>query len=197
MAAENGSDTQLAAEMFQTAQWARSSGAAASLAQMAVRGATGNPTLAVVVRERQDLVAEWQERDARRSAALSQPPETRDEQFEAVNSARLADIDIRIAEIDEQFAKDFPDYAALARPRPLSITDVQSQLRDGEALILFLDTPEAPPTPEETFIWAVTKTDSRWVKSDIGTKALGERVSALRCGLDEFSLVRRRPCAMR
>ena len=27
-------------------------------------------------------------------------------------------------------------------PEPLSIADVQSQLRDGEALVLFLDTPE-------------------------------------------------------
>ena len=74
--------------------------------------------------------------------------------------ARLADIDTRIAEIDKQLAKDFPDYAALVSPKPLSIADVQSQLRDSEALVLFLDTPEAKPTPEETFIWAVTKTDS-------------------------------------
>ena len=37
--------------------------AAQSLAQMAARGATGNPALAVLARERQDLVAEWQKRD--------------------------------------------------------------------------------------------------------------------------------------
>ena len=30
----------------------------------------------------------------------------------------------------------------------------------------------------------VTKTDMRWVKSGLGTKALTERVAALRCGLD-------------
>ena len=142
------------------------------------------PTLAAIVRERQDLVAEWQKRDAARSAAVSQPPDKRDKQAEAANVARLAEIDTRIAEIDKQLAKDFPDYAALASPKPLSIADVQSQLRDSEALVLFLDTPEWKPTPEETFIWVVTKTDSRWVKSDIGTKALGERVAALRCGLD-------------
>ena len=53
--------------MFQTAQWAQSSEAAASLAQMAARGATGDPALAAIVRERQDLVAEWQKRDAARS----------------------------------------------------------------------------------------------------------------------------------
>ena len=77
-AAEHAPDPGLAAEMFQTAQWAQSSEAAASLAQMAARGATGNPALAAIVRERQDLVAEWQKRDAARRAAVSQPPDKRD-----------------------------------------------------------------------------------------------------------------------
>ena len=60
---------------------------------------------------------------------------------------------------------DFPDYAALAEPEPLSVEEVQAQLGADEALVLFLDTPEWKPTPEETFIWVVTKTDMRWVRS--------------------------------
>jgi hypothetical protein len=40
------------------------------------------------------------------------------------------------------------------------------------------------PTPEETFIWVVTKTALRWVRSDLGTAALTREVLALRCGLD-------------
>jgi hypothetical protein len=75
---------------------------------------------------------------------------------------------------------DFPDYAALARPEPLSVADVQALLRAEEALLLVLDTPEEKPTPEETFIWAIAKADMRWVKSEFGTKALTERVAALR-----------------
>ena len=50
--------------------------------------------------------------------------------------------------------------------------------------MLFLDTLEVKPTPEETFIWVISKTNSRWVKSELGTKALAEQVTALRCGLD-------------
>ena len=233
LAAEPG----LAAEMFETAQWARSSEAAASLAQMAARSAAGKPALAAIVRERQDLVAEWQKREAARSTSVSQHPEEGSKQADAANGipravaqaerhplaclglpdrecldnsarviaqpiraqpdevarpqhrvdadgARLEAIDTRITEIDKRLAKDFRDYAALASPKPLSIPDVQSQLRDNEALVLFLDTPQLEPTPEETFIWVVTKTDSRWVKSEFGTKALEERVTALRCGLD-------------
>ena len=58
-------------------------------------------------------------------------------------SARLAAIDARIAAIDNRLPRDFPDYAALVSPKPLSIADVQAELGDDEALVLFLDTPES------------------------------------------------------
>jgi CHAT domain-containing protein/tetratricopeptide (TPR) repeat protein len=170
--------------MFQTAQWAQNSQAAQSLAQMAARGAKGEPKLAALVRERQDLVAEWQTRDAVRNASVALPPEKRNAQAETANIARLSGIDSRIADIDQRLAVDFPDYAALASPVPLSVEDVQKELGPDEALILFLDTPEAQPTPEETFIWAVTKTGVRWTRSELGTPALTREVAALRCGLD-------------
>ena len=171
-------------EMFETAQWAQSSEAAASLAQMAAREAKGDDTLAQLVRQRQDLVAEWQKREGAHSAAVAQAPDKRDRLAEAAGVARLAAIDTQIAEIDKRLAVDFADYAALANPAPLSVKDVQAQLGATEALVLFLDTPESPPLSEATFIWVVTKTDSRWVRSDLGTPALKREVAALRCGLD-------------
>jgi CHAT domain-containing protein/tetratricopeptide (TPR) repeat protein len=171
-------------EMFQTAQWARGSEAAQSLAQMAARGAKGDAVLATLARERQDLVAEWQKRDVFRNAAVSQAPDKRDRSAEAANVARLAVIDTRIANIDKKLAAEFPNYAALASPTPVSVEDVQAQLRLDEAVVLFLDTPEWKPTPEETFIWVITKTDMRWVRSELGTPSLQHEVIALRCGLD-------------
>ena len=175
----------LADEMFQMAQWASNSeaAAAAALAQMAARGAASDARLAAIVRERQDLVTEWQKRDMERNAAMSRPPDKRDQLGEAAVATRLDAIDTRIADIDKQLAKDFPDYAALASPKPISIAAVQSQLRDGEALVQFLATAAEKPDPEETFIWVVTKTDSRWVRSDVGPKALSERIAALRWDL--------------
>ena len=43
--------------------------------------------------------------------------------------------------------------------------------------------------PEETFIWVVTKSDVRWVRSELGTAALAREVAALRCGLDTSNWV--------
>jgi CHAT domain-containing protein len=174
--------------MFETAQWAQSSEAAQSLRQMGARGAKGDPRVAARARDRQDLVAEWQQRDAERTAAVAQLPDKRNPQVEVVNMARLTEIDAKIAEIDKRLAAEFPDYAALVSPDALSVEGVQSLLGSDEALILMLDTPELKPTPEETFIWVVTKTgEPRWVRSELGTAALTREVKALRCGLDNMA----------
>jgi hypothetical protein len=144
----------------------------------------GDARLAALVRERQDLVVDWQKRDGARTAAASQAPNKRDRVAEAANLARFAEIDTRVADIDNRLKTDFPEYAALTRPEPLSVEQVQADLRPDEALVLFLDTPEWNPTPEETFVWVVTKTDMRWLRSELGTPSLKREVEALRCGLD-------------
>ena len=177
-------DGQMAREMFQTAQWAQGSQAAQSLLQMAARGAKGDPKLAAMVRERQDLVSDWQQRDQARTAAVSQEPRKRNAKEEAANAERLTAIDARIAAIDASLKVAFPSYSELANPLPVSVEEVQAQLTADEALVLFLDTSEAKPTTEETFIWIVTKSELRWVRSGYGTPALKREVAALRCGLD-------------
>jgi CHAT domain-containing protein len=174
-----------AAEMFETAQWAQALEAAASLAQTALRSAARSPELAGLVRERQDLVGEWQAKDKLLIAAKSQEPGQRNGGAEQALADRLGAIDARLAEIDRKLAMAFPNYAALASPAPVSVGDVQAQLGADEALVLFLDTDDRfKPLPEETFVWVVTRSGMGWVRSELGTKALAREVAALRCGLD-------------
>ena len=170
--------------MFRTAQWAQASEAAASLAQMAARSAKGDVALGQVVRQRQDLVDEWRRSDKSLVDAISQTAGRRHAPSEENHRARLAAISTQVAAIDKTLAKQFPDYAAFASPEPLSITEVQALLRPDEALVLFLDTYDSKPLVEETFIWVVTATETRWVRSELGTPALAREVAALRCGLD-------------
>jgi CHAT domain-containing protein/tetratricopeptide (TPR) repeat protein len=180
----SGPTAPLSMETFETAQWAQGSKAATSLTQMAARSAKGLPQLAELVRERQDLVSEWQLNDKLLIAAKSEAPAKRKADAETALAGRLAAIDIRLGEIDLMLARDFPDYAAMVNPASVSVAEVQSLLGADEALVLFLDTPVGEPLPEESFIWFVTKTDARWVRSDLGTAALAVEVAALRCGLD-------------
>ena len=172
-------------EMFEMAQWALSSEAAQSLAQMGARGVKGDARLAVLVRERQDTVTEWQARDAARNAAIGQSSGNRDARAEADNVAQLGVLDQRLIALDKRLAVEFPDYASLANPAPLSPQEVQTLLKPDEALVLFLDLGKGiKPLGEETLIWVVTKTGTRWAHTDMGSEALKREVKALRCGLD-------------
>jgi CHAT domain-containing protein/tetratricopeptide (TPR) repeat protein len=177
-------DGAAAREMFEIAQWAEGSEAAASIAQMAARGASNDPGLSALVRERQDLAGEWQLKDKQLIAAKSMTPDKRKPDAEAAIAHRLAAIDKRMTEISGLFVTDYPDYVALASTRPVSVGDVQANLRDDEALVLFFDTPAIQPLQEETFIWVVTKTAVRWAPAKLGKQALSREVAALRCGLD-------------
>jgi CHAT domain-containing protein len=189
LAADGRAKGAAAAEMFETAQWGQGSEAAASLAQMAARSAAGSLELAGLVRERQDLVRQWQTLDKALIAAKSQPPAKRDANAEKVLADSFAAVGTRLDQIRDRLAKAFPDYAAVASPAPVSVADVQAQLGADEALVLFLDTPEWRASGvkllrEETFVWVVTKSDVRWLRSELGTAALQREVAALRCGLD-------------
>src|SRR5262249_20698045 len=117
-------------------------------------------------------------------AAVSEAADKRNLTAEAANITRLTAIDVRIAIIDDALKARFPDFAALSWPAPLSVQEVQAQLRTDEALVLFLPTNESKPTPKETFVWVVSKSKLRWARSEAGLADLTDVISALRCGLD-------------
>jgi tetratricopeptide (TPR) repeat protein len=173
---------------YVSAQWSRGSEAATSLAQMSVRQAKENTALARIVRERQDLIREYQARDKLLIAAASLPAAQRVQQGEQEQRSRLSAIDARLGEINKLLAKDFPEYKELTNPEPLSIAETQAQIRPDEALVLFLDAPAIGPAAEESFAWVVTKTDARWQRIERGPRWLAASVQALRCSLDPAPL---------
>jgi CHAT domain-containing protein/tetratricopeptide (TPR) repeat protein len=182
---EGGASGQdLLLQTFIAAQWALTSAAAASTAQMAARGAANTPGLGALVREQQDLHAKFRrfEEDPTLAASLRSGKSEMEGQ-EAVNQ-HLSRIVRRIDEIDVRLKSDFPNYVALATPTPLSVEEVQAVLAPDEVLVQFLDTPVVERMPEETFGWIVSKTSTRWFHSPMGTQALVREVSTLRCGLD-------------
>jgi CHAT domain len=81
-----------------------------------------------------------------------------------------------------RFAAEFPDYAALSNPQPLTIKEIQALLSDGEALLLFAT------EERESYVFAVTRTRAAWKQIPLGTAALSSRVAAFRRGLDVEAL---------
>src|SRR5262249_12366375 len=82
---------------------------------------------------------------------------------------------------------DFKDYAELSNPKPLGLGAVQALLEPEEALVLFLDVRRIGNLPEESLAWVATKEAVRWRSIPLGTSALSDWVTTLRCGLDASS----------
>ena len=168
-------------ESFEMAQWAERTAAGGALSQMAARQARGEGALGELVRELQDLESQMAAADARLVAALGRG--------DAPQAGEIRQqypvLEARWKGINQQLEGDFSEYVALANPKPLSIVDTQARLRDDEALLMFLGTLELPGIPGESFAWAVTKSDARWVKLALPPKVIAEEVAALRCGLDD------------
>jgi CHAT domain-containing protein/Tfp pilus assembly protein PilF len=170
--------TSLSDEAFEATQRAKQSSAAAALAQMSARFGTGNSQLAMIVREQQDLLEQWQALDNAIIAFVSKPAEQRDNTAETELRQQKADIENRLTAINAKLNTDFPEYATLANPKPLSVADTQALLGSDEALILYLF------DEKQSYVWAVTREGFAWERIDIGAKELEEKVSKLRESLD-------------
>src|SRR5262249_15492514 len=97
---------------------------------------------------------------------------------EVLYRARLDQLQRDIDEIDRKIADAFPDYAELAKPKPLSTEDVRKLLREQEALVAFV------VGEKQSYAWLVTPFESRWTSIAMGRREIALSVQALRCGLD-------------
>jgi len=165
-------------EAFEVAQWAGQSSAAAAVAQMGVRFASGNDALAALVRESQDLSAAWSEKDKALTAARSLPANQRNRAAIDQLEKELSDVETRLAAVAARLQQQFPDYAALSTPRAISAKEVQALLADDEALVLFA----AGDT--ESYIFALTREGFAWKPIRLGGDALAQKVAAFRRGLN-------------
>jgi CHAT domain-containing protein/Tfp pilus assembly protein PilF len=166
----------LGREAFEIAQWAMQSSAAAAIQQMGMRFASGDDALAGLVRQSQDLRALWRDKDKALAASLSKG-ESASTESAALRKA-MADIENQLAAVSARLQKDFPDYAALTRPQPLKVADVQALLGSDEALTFWLN------GDEESYVFAVTRQAFDWATLPLGSNSLAEKVTAFRRGLD-------------
>ena len=171
--------TELLAEAFDVGQLAQASSAAGAVARMGARFATGDDALAGTVRAYQDAVEQWQRLDARLVQAVSEPPGKRDAEAEAKLRDDLATLDERIGALGERLAREFPAYAELASPRPLSLSETQALLGPAEALITYA------VWDQSTFLWVIRRDDAAFHRLDIGRQELEDAVTFIRAGLDQ------------
>jgi CHAT domain-containing protein len=165
-------------EALNAIQRGTQSSTASAVNKLAVRLAAGNDRLAELVRRDQDLAAEADVLDKAIVAAVSRERAKRDVAAEQRARSRLAAIATERASLQKTFAAEFPNYAALSNPLPMTAKEIQALLSDDEALVLFA------VTVKESYVVAVTRESADWKPIPRGAETLSQQVAAFRKGLD-------------
>ena len=138
-------------EAFEAGQRAHETQAGAALAQMAARFGAGNDAIASVVRRQQDLKAALDNLDKRIATELGAPDGKRNDALIASLHAESARARKSFDETSAQIAREFPAYAELSSPAPLSVAQAQALLKPDEALVSFIS------MSDKSYVFAVTR----------------------------------------
>ena len=141
--------------------------------EAAARRSTGDSALSGLLREQQDMVGRARDFEAAMIAALS----AGDVAAAATQRSAHAEAMQRLSMLEQQLDKTFPAYRSFASPQGLSIAAAQSQLGDGEALLV------AALNDFDVHSFLVTKNGSWWVGTDVAQDMLGW-IARLRCDVD-------------
>ena len=161
-------------------QRASQTSAGGALNALAVRFAAGNDRLAQLVRKDQDLSSEAASLDKAIIAAVAKEPSKRDSAAEQRIRDRIAAVAKERNDLQTVFAREFPDYAALSRPEPLTVNDIQPLLAADEALVV-VDL--AAESGVWSYVWAITRSVADWKELAVAVPDISKAVSALRAGL--------------
>jgi CHAT domain-containing protein/Tfp pilus assembly protein PilF len=187
----SGPSPELGREAFEVAEQAEQSSAAAAVHQLGLRFAAGNDSLAALVRDRQDLVSFWRERDKALIEALSQGQDSGNQSPVEKIRRQIAETETRLTKIAARIEKEFPDYASLADAKPLKTDDVQQLLGAEDALTFYLTGAKDYVFGEnESYVFVLTRGAFAWKTIPLGTEAMAQKVAAFRRGLDLDALHR-------
>jgi len=166
-------------EAFRMADLARGSTVQRALAASASRVRIGDPALAGLARQEQDL--------QREISALAEAIDNLLARGRIAEQDRIvADMRAELVKLREQHSRSqaeieqrFPNYAALLNPRPVGIAAIQALLRPEEALVSIY------AGSDRTFVWAIPASGRpRFAIVPLAAAELDLKVDSLRQSLD-------------
>jgi CHAT domain-containing protein/tetratricopeptide (TPR) repeat protein len=170
-------DDNLKSEAFVAAQRLHETQAGAALALMSARFAAGNDAVATLVRRQQDLKAQLDSLDKRITGEIGAADGKRNDALILSLRAEAARAQKSLDETAAQISREYPGYAELSSPAPLTLAQSQALLKPDEALVLFV------AMNERSYVFAVTHENSAMQEIALRGNELGERVTNLRKGL--------------
>jgi len=169
-------------ESFSSAQIAKATSTARALSQVSQRFSINQGDLAEKVRQRQDLIDNWQEIDNLLSSVIFSSAKKRDFESEQKLVQRSHKLKQQIQQLDEEIKNTHPGYLDLIQSPPLTIQQVQTNLLDKQALIVYLI------GKKKSYLWVVTKEEAAIYPLDINEQQIDESVRQLRHVLDPTNL---------
>ena len=164
--------------MLNAIQRGTQSSAASAVNKLAVRLAAGSDRLAELVRRHQDLAAEAEALDKALVAAASRERSKRDPAAEQRAQTRLAVISNERRSLQNTLSAEFPDYAALSNPLPMTVKEIQSLLSGDEAMVLLT------VTVKESYVIAITREGFDWKPIPRSVETMSKEVADFRRGLN-------------
>lgn len=168
-----------AEEAFRVADAARGQTTQRALSASAARAGVNDPALAEMVRKEQDARQQTGVLYSTLLRLVSAPPDQQLPQVIAQMRARIGELEREQRTLSADLLRRFPAYANLISPRPATVAEARSALREGEVLLSMLT------TDDQTYVWAIPKNGAViFHAAPLGEKAAAEAVSILRKALD-------------
>ncbi|MDP1681944.1 MAG: hypothetical protein Q8L39_09245, partial [Burkholderiales bacterium] len=176
-------------EAFRIADAVRGQSVQRALAASAARAATSNAALAELTRREQDLGNQIGAQFSLIRNTLALPPDQQNPQLITTLRQDIDRMRSERAQLRNDLAGKFPEYANLVNPKPVGVADLQRVLQPNEALVSFL------ASDEGGFVWVVRKDKPiRFAAFNLSAKQLSKTVRGLRRALDaEASLLQEVP----
>ncbi len=171
--AQSSTTPRLVDEVFMAAQYVGVSRETEAMARVAARLAAANAAIADLVTRQQLMTQSIRALAARRSMT-----EATDQAQARALAEQLTPLGEALALVDARLETDFPQYRALATPRPLSIAAVQARLAPGEALLSLV---EAGP---HIHVFIVTRGKASWHFADGVAEDTRVSIRQIRCSAD-------------
>ena len=121
-------------EAFRLADVARGRSVQRALSASAARAAARSPALTDLIRREQDARRQINALYALLATFLGQPGDGHDSKVVGDLGSRIETLRRALETLARQIEKEFPAYAALIDPKPVTVKQAQAMLRPGEAL---------------------------------------------------------------
>jgi hypothetical protein len=141
--------------------------------------------LAALVRKQQDEAAELRSLDKSILAEVAKPVGQRDPKREAMVRQHRQEVEAELVRASAQISTEFPDYADLVSPKPLSLSEAQKLLAADEALVLF------HVSDTGNYVWAITPDRIEWQKINLSRDELNDGVQKLRASVERVEIPER------